>query len=128
MPKQTQERSDYLKGWYQKNRARVLLLQRKHVEILKREVLAHYGLGGKAVCNWAGCGIDDVDLLTLDHVNNDGGAHRKASKNHHSGRGFYHRLRSTGYPPGIQTLCWNHNLKKELLRKRAARIEQPSPA
>jgi len=43
---------------------------------LKLEVLTHY-CNGKLCCSEKGCTVDDIDMLALDHTNNDGAAHRK---------------------------------------------------
>lgn len=84
---------------------------------LKIETLSHYGMDGKLQCCWDGCRVRDVDVLSLDHVNNDGTTHRKETKTL-GGSSFYRRLRKQGYPFGFQTLCMNHQFKKELMRKR----------
>ena len=83
----------------------------------KIEVLSHYGKGGLLQCSWEGCFVTDVDMLELDHVNNDGAEERRKT-----GKGtqrFYARLRKNGFPEGYPTLCCNHNRKKEILRRRA---------
>lgn len=43
---------------------------RKRHEDLKVEIITHYG--GKC----QRCGEDDIDVLTIDHVNQDGSSHR----------------------------------------------------
>lgn len=75
---------------------------------LKIEILSHYGLEGKLQCCWTGCEIDDIDLLTLDHLNNDGAKDRK-------GGDFYRKVRAAGFQALYQTLCWNHQWKKRSL-------------
>jgi hypothetical protein len=76
--------------------------------------LSHYGKDGKLQCCWPGCDIDDIDLLTLDHVENDGAAQRKAMQVQ-PGTQTYVKLKRAGYPDGYQTLCWNHQWKKVIL-------------
>lgn len=66
------------------------------------EVLSAYG-GPKCV----GCAESIVGFLTLDHINNDGGGRHRTS-----GNGFYSRLKQTGYPAGLQVLCYNCNIGK----------------
>lgn len=78
--------------------------------MLKREVFMHYS-GGVIKCTE--CNVSDIDILTLDHTNDDGAKHRKEV-----GIRIYAWLKSIGYPAGFQVLCWNHNIKKELMRKR----------
>lgn len=92
--------------------------QRKRCGIrAKVEVLTHYGKDGRLQCCWSGCQETDIDVLTLDHVNNDGWEYRKRGGTR--GRGIYHLVRHANYPDGFQTLCMNHQFKKEILRKRA---------
>ena len=64
-----------------------------------------------------GCGINDVDVLTLDHIANDGAEQRKHLKGA-DGFNFYRWLKRNGFPKGYQVLCWNCNHKKELERVR----------
>jgi hypothetical protein len=68
--------------------------------------LQHYG-GNPPQC--ACCGIEDLDLLTLHHVDGAGNQHRKTLKRR--GVGFYRRLVQLGFPkkPALQVLCWNCN-------------------
>jgi len=90
---------------------------RNRVE-LKKEVMSHYGKDGNMLCNWEGCNIEDPDMLTIDHIDNSGSAERKKDKSH-AGTTFYAILKRTGYPEGFQTLCHNHQWKKEMVRRRA---------
>jgi hypothetical protein len=55
--------------------------------------------------------VRDIDMLTLDHINDDGAEKRK-QKAHASGKRFYSQLRAANWPTGFQTLCANHQLKK----------------
>jgi len=86
---------------------------------LKIRVLSHYGKGGKALCSWRRCTICDLDVLSLDHIKDDGQKHRAAGfKNGVNG---YRQLERLGYPKGFQTLCMNHQWKKEILRRKKNR-------
>ena len=87
-----------------------------HVAV-KLAVLSHYGPQGKLQCAWPDCAVTDVDLLSLDHINNDGARDRN-SKRGGGGVALYQRLRTQDYPEGFQTLCHNHQWKKELMRRR----------
>jgi hypothetical protein len=78
---------------------------------LKLQVLSHYGKNEKLECCWPDCGVTDLDLLTLDHQNNDGAKDRKQGN-------LYRRVRNAGFPTGFQTLCWNHQWKKQMIRLR----------
>ena len=66
-----------------------------------------YG-GPTCVC----CGENTEMFLCIDHINNNGGAHRKEIGN--SGSRLYQWLRINGYPEGFQVLCYNCNNGKRL--------------
>lgn len=85
----------YQREWYLKNRERVLLQNKRYRQenrqkdmkrradyhqSRKRLVLAFYGKNGEAKCCWPDCEVDDLDMLSLDHVNNDGADHRREIK------------------------------------------------
>ena len=83
---------------------------------VKREVLTHYG-NGIAAC--VKCAFDNIDALTIDHMNDDGAAHRRTlGGGRNYGGGFYYWLRARGFPVGYQTLCFNCNGIKEVERRR----------
>lgn len=85
--------------------AKGLECSRRHHQMLKREILSHYG----TVC--ARCGETKPTLLCIDHINGGGRAHlREISKQ--PGHAFYDWLKSHGFPPGFQTLCFSCNLEK----------------
>lgn len=76
---------------------------------LKADVMAKYG-GGK--CHH--CGEDDLVVLTIDHPDQNGSAHRKeisGSARSMSGWRFYRWLEKEGYPPGYRVLCFNCNIR-----------------
>lgn len=102
--------------WAQKHPDRVNAATRKSDSKLKTEVLTYYGKGGKLSCCWRKCNIVDIDCLTIDHIKNDGQKHRKYGRRL-TGRTLYRFLRMQGYPEGFQTLCANHQIKKEILRR-----------
>lgn len=71
---------------------------------LRRQVLDAYG--NRCAC----CGERTPEFLTVDHINNDGAAHRKAVT---SGYSFYRWLARHGFPQDcFQLLCWNCNCAK----------------
>lgn len=82
-----------------KNNERTKKYHRGHRE----EVLSHYG--GRCAC----CGEDSIEFLTIDHVNNDGAAHRREIA---PGNKICLWLQRNGYPSGFQILCWNCNAAK----------------
>lgn len=69
------------------------------------EVLAAYG--GKCAC----CGETEPLFLEIDHVNNDGGKHRREEVGR-GGTSMYSWLKQHGYPEGFQVLCRNCNYGK----------------
>ena len=79
---------------------------------VKLEVLTHYSPKKILRCCWENCMISDLDMLSLDHIENDGAEHRKKVKG-----SIYPWIKSHGYPEGFQTLCANHQWKKEILRR-----------
>lgn len=86
------------------NRGKFLEYNRK----LRRGVLDAYG--NRCAC----CGETTPEFLSLDHVNNDGEAHRRELKGY--GRAIYQWLKNAGYPQDgrFQLLCHNCNMAKGL--------------
>jgi hypothetical protein len=105
---------------YGKNREVATSLDRRNVKI---DVLTHYGKDGFLQCCWSDCTVSDVDMLTIDHIEDNGAEHRRqiTGGKHRCGGGinFYRRLRRMVYPPGYQTLCANHQWKKEIQRRKS---------
>lgn len=73
------------------------------IDRLKIKVEVIFALGGKCV----DCGITDIDLLTIDHINNNGGKHRAEIKT-----SICNWLKKNNYPSGFQILCFNCNCTK----------------
>ena len=67
---------------------------------------------GEGTCRW--CGQGDIDVLCLDHINDDGGQRPRG------GGKLYARLIRQGYlgAEGLQVLCASCNMKKEIVRRR----------
>ena len=118
-------RRKWNREWIAKNRDRYNASKFIYRERTKREVLLHYSKNGKIEC--AKCGFSIIDALCLDHINNDGAAQRRLLKI--SGRGIgsgmntYEAFKKHGYPEGLQILCANCNLIKEMNRKRDKRLQ-----
>lgn len=114
------------KAWIAANRDRYNASKYKYREKLKLEVLRHYGQGTIACMK---CGFSNIDALCLDHINDDGAAHRKqlgiAGRNSGPGMRTYEALKVAGLPIGLQILCANCNMMKELQRKRNKRLQNP---
>ena len=84
---------------------------------IKLECLTHYGPCRMLQCSAIDCIVNDVDMLTLDHTNNDGAKDRREGRNC-TGVRLYWVLKKEGYPEGFSTLCCNHQSKKEMMRRR----------
>jgi hypothetical protein len=96
--------------------------KRRKSHNLKVRVLTHYGLHGKLKCCWDCCNVTDVDMLSLDHIKDDGAKHRKTVKA--SGSTTYEWIRKYKFPKGFQTLCMNHQFKKRMLKAQRERESQ----
>jgi 5-methylcytosine-specific restriction endonuclease McrA len=128
--------ADACKRYYQKNKSRWQerareRYHRRREQVaarfleIKAAVLTHYGKNETLQCCWRDCGVVDIDMLTLDHVNDDGATDRQSrGRTQGGGVHLYRALMTEGYPNGYQTLCANHQLKKELLRRRTNAVEE----
>lgn len=76
---------------------------RRHTRETRRKCIDAYG--AKCVC----CGEDTYEFLQIDHVNNDGAAHRREMGNN---TGICLWLIKHGFPSGFQILCANCNYAK----------------
>lgn len=77
---------------------------------LRRFIIAYY-TDGKNCCEC--CGEREYLFLNIDHVNNDGGKHRKIL----NGIRLCEWLRTNDFPDGFQILCFNCNLAKGFFGK-----------
>lgn len=77
---------------------------RRRVRVRKLREAAIQYYGGRCAC----CGESRFEFLAIDHVNNDGAAHRKTV---HASRLIWW-LRDNEYPEGFQVLCHNCNMAK----------------
>ena len=71
---------------------------------IKKKVLEHYGLK----CNY--CGNNQIEYLTIDHINGGGIEHRRKCGN--SSFGVYLWIIRNNFPEIFQTLCYNCNCSK----------------
>jgi hypothetical protein len=105
----------YFQGYRLKNQVKTNEISR--LSRLKAKIKAFDAYGGRK-CSW--CGEDDLIILTIDHINNDGASHRKklgkqnniGHRNNGGGTRTYNWLNKNGYPPGYQVLCFNCNFAK----------------
>lgn len=90
------------KAWREANPEKGKATSKRYNAALRQRVLEHYGRA-------CACCSDSIErFLTIDHINNDGAAHRKEIK--WSGSSLYVWLEGNGFPPGFQTLCYNCNI------------------
>lgn len=108
---------DYRRKYYQEHREHSLDLAWKRSQRIKLEVLTYYSLTSSPSCHF--CGITDIDVLCLDHVDGGGQRHRKIIGG--SSKTLFYQLIQQGFPEGYQVLCANCNLKKELTKHEARR-------
>ena len=102
--------------WRETNRAKYLASNKATSSRLREEYkisAINIYSNGDACCAW--CKQADIDVLCLDHINNNGA---ECSIREKAGSGLYRFLRKHDYPEGFQVLCSNCNLKKEIEFKR----------
>lgn len=106
-------RRKWNREWIARNRERYNASKFIYRDKVKIEGLSIYS-GGDIKCKY--CGETDIDVLCLDHIANNGAQHRKECGI--SGRGTvgantYETLKKLNWPPGLQVLCANCNMKKQ---------------
>lgn len=73
------------------------------------------------------CGVNNLDALCFDHINDDGAAHRKekklAGRNSGMGSRIYELIQKEGKIEGLQILCANCNMIKQLKKWRRERVK-----
>lgn len=84
--------------------------RKQHRRKLRDTVFAMYG---GYVCSC--CEITEPLFLTIDHINNDGAAHRRSmvGGRQATSERLYRWLRDNNFPLGFQVLCMNCNLGKQ---------------
>ena len=72
------------------------------------------------------CEEDDIGVLTIDHINGNGGEHRRQIFGKRKGAGggcsFYRWLKNNNYPEGYQVLCFSCQF-----RKRSGEMKSDNP-
>lgn len=96
-------------------------IKNRERERLKFEVLSHYSPNGVLGCCWEGCIVTDIDMLSLDHINDDGNTHLDKYGKRMGGTFLYRWAKANGYPDFLQTLCMNHQQKKKVVKAKADR-------
>jgi len=95
-----------MQQYHEAHREQQLKQMRRYYADQRARVLAHYGT------SCACCGA--TEKLAIDHINGDGGAHRKElfGDPRIGGTLFTIWLVKQGFPPGYQTLCVPCNASK----------------
>lgn len=102
-----------LKAWNEANPERRKELREQDRKNARSEVIASL-TNGQNAC--VGCGNDDINVLCIDHIHNDGSQDRRRGSIY-----VWLRARLRAKTPGIQdrfqVLCHNCNHRKELGRR-----------
>lgn len=106
------------KMYYKENAERIKIRngkqQKEYRDNLKLTCFKHYSGSDVPMCSDPTCNVMDIDMLTIDHINGNGGKHRREIKVK-TGMYFYRWLKENDYPVGYQVLCWNHNIKRHYI-------------
>lgn len=95
------------RDWYRSNQERAKKTGRDRFNRIRSEMLEAYG--GKCVC----CGETTPLFLTIDHIENDGGAHRRELGDPGGSRVMMW-LYKNGWPKeGYRLLCFNCNCGRQ---------------
>jgi len=104
----------------EKNRAALNKKLKEYQTNNKIACLTYYSRSDNPACAFPGCTINDIDMLTIDHVDGNGSKHRRTIHGgNKGGHGTYLWLIKNKLPDGFQVLCFNHNFKKHILSGRA---------
>jgi len=101
---------------------------KKYRERIKYVVIAYYSHGLVRCANpyqihsEGDPYLTDVRVLTIDHIDDFGGAHRREIGHRESGTFFYRWLIENKLPDGFQVLCMSCQWIKELRRRRTLRV------
>lgn len=118
--KANEEHLQKMRNYFQKHKADFAHYNAEQRDRLKLEMITAYG--GKC----KRCGIDDTDVLVLDHIDDDARIEKDLfGLNARGGHKHYGRLKKQGWPQErFQLLCANCNMKKENERRRAGIYER----
>jgi len=88
---------------------------RRFTRNLRHKCISHYS---NDTCTCRRCGNNDIEVLCLDHIDDNGGEHRKElfGKNKAAGSKMYKWAIKNNYPAIFQILCLNCNIEKQRVR------------
>jgi len=108
--KESGRKNEIASIWREKNRESLRQQGRQYRKDLKYEVLSHYSIEEKPICELClknGDRITNINLLTIDHIDGGGDEHRK--KIGGGGQATYRWLKRNGFPGGYRVLCFGCN-------------------
>lgn len=119
-----ENRRKWNRDWIRNNRERYNASKYAYRDRIKVQALLRYSNG---TMRCARCGFGNQDALCLDHIDDNGAEHRKELKiscrgSEGAGTNTYEALKREGWPDGLQVLCANCNLIKEMERRRGVRM------
>lgn len=100
-----EDHKEEIKKDYEENKYEICEERRRYSAILRLGALEHYS-DSKMICDVCGC--DDIRVLEIDHIKNNGAEHRRKI-----GKKLHAWLKEHNYPEGYQVLCSNCNFSKE---------------
>lgn len=107
--KESGRKNEVAATWREKNRGKLRQRAREYRQALKYEVLSYYSVEDEPVCEFClkrGERVTNINLLTIDHIKNDGNEHRKKVG---SGHFLYRWLKRNNFPDGFRVLCFGCN-------------------
>lgn len=111
------------RNWIINNRERYNASKWILADKIKRQVINHYS-NGSISCKH--CHETDINILTIDHINDNGAEERRSWSSDYEKRGGvsqYRKIIKEGFKDGYQVLCFNCNWKKEMERRMSRRLE-----
>ena len=98
----------HAREWFHRNKDKKREYDKKraswYLPFLKRQCFLAYG-GIFCACPSGLCSENNIDFLTLDHINGGGSQHRRTEAKGN----IYQFLKARGYPSGYRVLCYNCN-------------------
>ncbi len=106
--KRRKQQNEYNKIYYSINRKQCLEDGKSRQQKRRQIILNHYS---NNTIQCACCGEKEIKFLSIDHINNDGAAHKKEI----GGFGYlYTWIIKNNFPEDFQVLCMNCNFGKRM--------------
>jgi len=130
IPENKERKKQYMIKYHIDNKENILKKKKEYL-IKNREWIYHKNNKMNMLRNWENrisclqvysngymkcelCGIDNIDVLTIDHINGNGAKHRKEIKKY---KDLYSWLRDNNFPDGFRVLCRNCNWEDGLFKR-----------